>query len=317
MGGGKVKELRNNLKICKQVMRRFRSRRDVIGIQRYNEAREEYLRLLERQEIYWKQRSKQFWLKEGDQNTRFFHNYASGRKRNNYISRIRNKNDEWVENTQGMQDVITEYFSELFTMSGVVGRLSEREKVHSVTEEQNMMLVQPIAVEEVKNAVFSMHADKAPGYDGLNPAFYQAYWNVVQEDVVEFCRKFLDTGIMEEDINRTIVCLIPKVKQPQRMTELRPISLCDVLFRILSKVLANRLKGCLPNLISANQSAFIEGRVLTDNALIAFETSHYIKRRTQGKNGVAGLKIDVSKAYDRLKWNFIEGMMEIFGFHAT
>lgn len=101
------------------------------------------------------------------------------------------------------------------------------------------------------------------------------------------------------------------------MTELRPISLCNVLFRILSKVLANRLKGCLPNLISANQSAFIEGRLLTDNALIAFETNHYIKRKTQGKNGVAGLKIDVSKAYDRLEWNFIEGMMERFGFHAT
>lgn len=99
------------------------------------------------------------------------------------------------------------------------------------------------------------------------------------------------------------------------MSDLRPISLCNVLFRILSKVLANRLKNFLPTLISANQSAFVEGRLLTDNALIAFEVNHYIKSRTQGKIGMAALKIDVSKAYDKLKWDFIEGMFEKFGFH--
>ncbi|XP_074374181.1 uncharacterized protein LOC141714567 [Apium graveolens] len=141
--------------------------------------------------------------------------------------------------------------------------------------------------------------EKAPGYDGPNPGYYQAYWSIVQADVVKFYRNFFNTGVMEEDINRTMACLIPKVKQPQYMTKLRPISLCNVLIRILSKVLENRLKKCLPTIISANQSAFIEGRLLTDNALIAFEVN---KRRTQGKNGVAGLKIDVSKAYDRLEW---------------
>ncbi|XP_074352119.1 uncharacterized protein LOC141691283 [Apium graveolens] len=246
-GGGKVKELKKNIKNCSLVMRKFRSRRDDFGVHRYNEARWELLKLLQRQE--------------------------------------------------GMQEVITEYFSEFFTTSRATCQLSEPERVQCVTEEQNMMLIQPIAVEEVKHAVFSMHAMKAPGYDGLNPTFYQAYWNVVHDDVVGFCRKFFDTGVMDEEINRTIVCIIPKVKQPQYMTEIRSISLCNVLFRILSKVLANRLKGCLPTIVSANHSAFIEGRLLTDNALIAFEVNHYIKRRTQGNNGVAGLKIDVSKVF--------------------
>ena len=84
--------------------------------------------------------------------------------------------------------------------------------------------------------------------------------------------------------------------------------------RILSKVLANRLKPCLHSILSENQSAFVEGRLLTDNALIAYEIYHYIHRKTQGKCGVAGLKIDVSKAYDRLKWTYIEMMMSNFGF---
>lgn len=125
-----------------------------------------------------------------------------------------------------------------------------------------------------------MHPEKAPGYDGLNPAFYQAFWSVIEKDVVRFCQDFFDTGELASEFNRTMVCLIPKVKQPEHMSDLRLISLCTVLVRVLSKVLANRLKTCLPNLISVNQSAFVEGRLLTDNALIAFEINHYIKRRT-------------------------------------
>lgn len=117
-------------------------------------------------------------------------------------------------------------------------------------------------------------------------------------------------------VNKTTVCLISKVKHPQSMTELRPISLCNVLVKILSKVLSNRLKPCLKSLISDRQSAFVEGRLLTDNALITFEVNHFMKRRTQGKSGVAGLKIDISKAYDRLEWAFIRSMMDKFGFHA-
>lgn len=120
---------------------------------------------------------------------------------------------------------------------------------------------------------------------------------------------------MQEGVNRTVVCLIPKLKNPQSMTDLRPISLCNVLFRILSKVLANRHKSCLPTLISINQSAFVQGRLLTDNALIAYEINDYIRRKTQGKYGYVGLKIDISKAYDRLEWKFIEDMLGKYGFH--
>lgn len=97
--------------------------------------------------------------------------------------------------------------------------------------------------------------------------------------MVSFCINFFDTGVMGEEINRTVVCLIPKVKQPQYMTEIRPISLCNVLVRYLSKVLENT--PCFPTITSGNQSAFIEARLLTDNALIAFEVNHYIKRQNK------------------------------------
>lgn len=106
------------------------------------------------------------------------------------------------------------------------------------------------------------------------------------------------------------------MKVPQTMADIRTISLCNVLVRILSKVMNNRFKSCLNTIISDKQSAFIEGRLLTDNAMVAFELNHYMKRKTHGGNGVTSLKIDISKAYDRLEWDFIQNMMLKFGFHS-
>lgn len=140
---------------------------------------------------------------------------------------------------------------------------------------------------------------------------------MVGEDVVRCCQKFMDTRELPHVANKTVVCLIPKVKVPQRLTDLRPISLCNVLIRIISKVMANRLKECLPIIISDTQSAFVEGRLLTDNALVAFELNHYIQRKRQGENGVVGFKIDVSKVYDRLKRHYLEAMMIKFRFNSV
>lgn len=195
--------------------------------------------------------------------------------------------------------------------------MSARIKFASISEEQKHDLIMPVTGLEVKAAVFAMHPKKSPGIDGLNPAFFQSYWNIVGNDVIVFCQKFFNTGELPEGINRTLVCIIPKVKQPKQVSELRPISLCNVLMRIISKIMANRLKPCLHSIISDKQSAFIEGGLLTDNALIAFEIKNYIKRKTQGQDGVAGLKVDVSKAYDRLEWDYLQQMLNKFGFPSV
>lgn len=111
----------------------------------------------------------------------------------------------------------------------------------------------------------------------------------------------MNTGEFPEGVNYTLVCLIPKLRVPQTVADLCPISLCNVLVRILSKVLSNRLKECLDSIISGQQSAFIQGRLLMDNALIEFKVNHSMRRHTQGKTGLIGLKIEISKAYDRLE----------------
>lgn len=262
--------------------RKFKSKRDVQGIHSYNVAREDYLELLEKQELYWKQWAKQFWLREGDQNTEFFHKYTSTRRKHNYLDRIKGEDGEWRDTNEGIQEVVEKYFKTLFQSMSYNGRLRQHEEVQKITEVENEALLSNITTEEVKETTVSMHMDKSSGKDGLNPAFYQFCWNIVGSDVVRFYQTFLRIGELLDGINNMVVCLIPKKTLTQTMQDLRPISLCNMLVRIQSKVISNRLKPFLKNIISKKQSVFIEGRLLTDNALVTFEINQYMKRRMQG-----------------------------------
>jgi hypothetical protein len=146
-----------------------------------------------------------------------------------------------------------------------------------ITQDNNDRLVAPITREELKEALFQMHPDKAPGPDGFNPAFYQHFWDLCGNDIFEAAKDWLERGYFPASLNETNICLIPKYDNPTSMKDLRPISLCNVLYKMVSKMLANRLKGCLEKCVSEEQSAFVEGRSILDNALIAIEVIHALK----------------------------------------
>lgn len=124
----------------------------------------------------------------------------------------------------------------------------------------------------------------------------------------------LNGGEIPENWNDTCVVLVPKVKQPECMKDLRPISLCNVVYKLVSKCVANRLKLILPDIIAQNQSAFIPGRLIMDNILLAYEVTHFMQNKRSGAVGYAALKLDMSKAYDRVEWHFLEAMMKKLGF---
>ena len=133
------------------------------------------------------------------------------------------------------------------------------------------LLSSEFTADEIKIAVFQMGPTKAPRLDGMNALFYQKFWHVVGDSVIAAVMDYLHMGCMALDINHTNIVLIPKVKEPKKMSDFRPISLCNVIYKIILKVLANRLKQILPRVISLIQSAFVLGRLITDNVLVAYE----------------------------------------------
>lgn len=169
------------------------------------------------------------------------------------------------------------YFSSLFSSKGVqncdeiLGHITP-----SVIEEMNSDLERPFTDEEIKSAVFQMHLTKAPGPDGMSPGFYQKHWGVVGADICTGVRSMLYSAQILWKINYTHVTLIPMVKDTTLMTQLGPI-------------------------ISPTHNAFISGWLISDNYLVVVEVAHYMHERSSGFNGLMALKLDISKAYDRVE----------------
>ncbi|CAM8892645.1 unnamed protein product [Rhodiola kirilowii] len=271
-----------------------------------------------REEILWRQRSRADWLKEGDRNTSYFHAKATRRKKANTISRLQNEVGEWATDEKQMGDLIKSYFSNIFSTSK--GQAGE-DHSHSfsniqrrVTAEMSRKLCEPVTASEVQAAVFQMSPMKAPGPDGFHALFYQKYWHIIKDTVISKVLKVFEERKMEEGMNDTLIVLIPKNKRPRRVEEFRPISLCNVSAKIVMKILANRLKDILPDIISEVQSAFVPGRLISDNILLDHEVMKYIRSMRRQKTCCFSIKTDMSKAYDRMEWSFLEQMMSKLGF---
>lgn len=205
----------------------------------------------------------------------------------------------------GLKETMDDYFMKLFEASETSWNAMFETVTRKINVVQNQSLVSQVTLNEVKKALFGMHPDRSPGPDGFSPGFYQKFRSIISTDLLNLVRQFFVQGKLENDIGDANIVLIPKVKNPSTMRDLRPISLCNVVYKVISKVLSNRLKPLLNMLISENQSAFIPRRLITDNIMISYEVMHFMKRKTQGKLGWMALKLDMSKVYDRVEWFFL------------
>ncbi|KAK9993986.1 hypothetical protein SO802_023689 [Lithocarpus litseifolius] len=255
----------------------------------------------------WKQRSRNAWLKEGDSNSRFFHCRANQRNRRNFIAGLEDSDGEWREDEGRIGSIIENYFQDIYTTSNPSGFEEILSGIHpAISEEDASLLGHEFQASEVKLAFDQMAPLTAPGPDGMSPIFYKSFWHIVGRDVSSVVLNALNSGVIPESLNSTFIPLIPKVKHPKRVADFRPNSLCNVVYKLISKVLVNRLKKFLASAIPETQSAFLSGRLILDNVLVAFETLHYLKRKTNGKVGQMALKLDMSKAYDRVEWVFLD-----------
>ena len=287
-----------------------------IDLEETHNIKKELNKWLGIEEEMWHERSRNNWLKAGDKNTLFFHTKASNRHQRNTINRIMDDNNMWHDDMEQVGQIFMGYFDQLFTTSRpkVVGELIDA--LHAkVTDRMNYSLIQDFQAGEVEKALKQMHPLTAPGPDSMPPLFYHHLWPTVKSIVINIALDFLNHGIAPPKFHDTHIVLIPKTKNLERVTYYKPISLCNVAYKIASKVVTNMMKSVLQEIIGENQSAFVAERLITDNVLVAHEMMNHISKKRKGKCGEMAVKLDMSKAYDRVEWDCLQLIMQKLGFH--
>jgi hypothetical protein len=218
-----------------------------------------------------------------------------------------------VTDQEGLEKLVCGFYQNLFEAQEVLDpELICCHVPRKITPGMCELLDRPFTEEEVEQTLFQMAPNKAPGADGFNAGFFQTHWQLVKTCVVSAVLDFLN-GDLPDEVNKTLLVLIPKVSNPQELSQYRAISLCNVLYKICSKTMENRLRVILDDIISEEQSAFVPGRLITDNVLIAYECCHYL-RNMKGKSGSCAIKLDMMKAYDRVEWDYLRVILEKMGF---
>ena len=178
----------------------------------------------------------------------------------------------------------------------------------------NEALTKPPSDDEIRKAVYDINPDKAPGPDGMTCLFFQKYWGITAEVMCETVKDFFQHNVLDPRLNQTNICLIPKTDRPSEISQFRPISLCNVSYKIISKILSKHLKRCLSSLILETQSSFVTRRLITDSILVAHEVFHALRTNPSCKAKFVAIKTDMSKAFDRVEWFFLEALLLKLGF---
>lgn len=296
------------------IHRILQSRDSVALMNLERDLQKDFNRILEQEEILWFQKSRELSIKFGDKNTRYFHAQTVVRRKRNKVEGLFLRDGQWATDPSLLQEEALEYFQDLFcyndtrTQDNII--LERHPSVSPVAAED---LSRGVSKEEVWNALKYINTFKAPGPDGFQPIFFKKYWHIVGDDIHKLVSDAFRKGYFNPSLADTLIVLIPKVDAPKKITEFRPISQCNVVYKILTKVSVNRIRPLLNDLISPLQSSFIPGRGTRDNILIAQEIIHYISH-TRSQQGALAFKIDLEKAYDRVNWEFLANTLNDFGF---
>jgi hypothetical protein len=189
------------------------------------------------------QRARANWLKHGDRNTNFFHHFDSSQKKRNMVKGLVDDQGIRHEDIETMCGMVKEYFGNLFTREvQAVDDLVLNDVDKRVSADMNQLLLAPFSREEVKKALFSIGDLKAPGPDGLHAVFFKRFWGMLEDDLIDEVLVAIQNATIPTGWNDTTIVMIPKVDNPDKVTQFRPISLCNVVYKIISKMLSHRLK---------------------------------------------------------------------------
>ena len=267
------------------------------------------------QNVFFIRKSRVRWLKDGDANTTFYYNSVIAHQARNAICYLIDENGVKICNKAQIKDMVVSYFQNLLgAVNGEVVPLSvlELEGLMSFryAEATKEALIKIPSEEEIKGMFFSMPKSKAPGPDGFPAEFFWESWSVVGEDSVQAVKEFFQGGRLLRGFNETAISLIPKVVGADKLNLFRPILLCSTIYKVIARALKTKLQLVVDNIVQRNQVGFIQKRLLCENVLLASELVTDFHKVGEIRRGC--LKIDLSKAYDNLHWEFVLNLLEAF-----
>ncbi|XP_039125466.1 uncharacterized protein LOC120261592 [Dioscorea cayenensis subsp. rotundata] len=256
----------------------------------------------------WAQRAHLAWVCGGDTNSKFFHNATRIRRHINRITQVKDACGNLFTERAGIETAFMNSYSRLWTSSANTSFADILSLIPNDLPQLSDMdcafLTREVTREEVRLSVFELPLGKSPGPDGFNAEFYRFFWADIEDSLFEAVNHFFTNSTMPNSWGKSYIALIPKKDSPLYVTDYRPISLCNVCFKIISKILANRLKLVLPNLIGREQAGFVSGRCPFDNIIALQEAAHTIESDCKNPPRML-IKIDIEKAYDTIHWSAI------------
>ncbi|XP_071713279.1 uncharacterized protein [Rutidosis leptorrhynchoides] len=258
-----------------------------------------------------RQKSRVRWILEGDGNTTFFHSLLRHRYNKNNIIGI-SVNEIWIEEPNEIKTAVFGHFANIFECQNAERPSLEDLHYPSLTHDKANKLESPFTEDEIFEAVHDCGSSKAPGPDGFNMLFFKKFWKIIKSDLIAAIQWFWEKGEISRGCNASFITLVPKKVDPLGLGDYRPISLIRSFYKIIAKILSNRLIKVVPELVGSEQSAFIKGRFILDGALIANETLDFLKSSKQ--KGLI-FKVDFEKASDYLNWDYLLDVMRCWGVH--
>ena len=270
-------------------------------------ALEEWEELSVAEASFFFQRSRINWLSFGDGNSTLFHRYASTRQAMNHIHFLLSETGDRVESQAGVQKLCVDYFSDLLG-APVSPQMFEQSDLNILFDfkcspEQISGFQKEFTAADVREAFFSLPKNKTGGPDGYSAEFFTSTWPIIGPKITEAVLEFFQSGRLQKQWNTANLVLIPKKTNASLPSDFRSISCLNTVYKVISKLLASRLKEILPLMISKSQSAFLPGRLLAENVLLATDLVNGYNSQTVSLRGM--LKVDLRKAFDSVRWDFI------------